>query len=175
MPPAGTVSCGTASVDHPVNEADCRASMRRLGQNRGTPCLPIDLSHHPTIAPRILHHVGLSPFELIHAIPPHPVLYPEPIRGLAAIVAQWADASLFADRAAMALNLRRARIADGRAQLLGYLDRLENLPAASARDPVAGRLVGLTRGEVVLARVDDRAGLVHVHFPRVGFQIGKAP
>ncbi len=38
-------------------------------------------------------------------------------------------------------------------------------------DPVAGRLVGLSLDEVVLERVDARAGQVHVHFPRVGFQI----
>jgi glutathione S-transferase len=38
-------------------------------------------------------------------------------------------------------------------------------------DPVAGRLVGLNADEMVLERLDDRAGLVHVHFPRIGFQI----
>jgi glutathione S-transferase len=39
------------------------------------------------------------------------------------------------------------------------------------RDPVAGTLVGLDRDEVVLRRIDERAGVVHVHFPRIGFQI----
>lgn len=38
-------------------------------------------------------------------------------------------------------------------------------------DPVAGTLVGLTEDEIVVERVDERAGLVHVHFPRIGFQI----
>jgi len=38
-------------------------------------------------------------------------------------------------------------------------------------DPVAGTLVGLTHDEVVLERSDHRAGRVHVHFPRIGFQI----
>ena len=38
-------------------------------------------------------------------------------------------------------------------------------------DPVAGRLVGLTPERVTIERVDDRAGRVHVHFPRIGFQI----
>lgn len=38
-------------------------------------------------------------------------------------------------------------------------------------DPVAGTLVGLTSDEVVLRRTDERAGTVHVHFPRIGFQI----
>jgi glutathione S-transferase len=39
------------------------------------------------------------------------------------------------------------------------------------RDPVAGSLVGLSRDEVVIERHDERAGTVHVHFPRIGFQI----
>jgi glutathione S-transferase len=38
-------------------------------------------------------------------------------------------------------------------------------------DPVAGRLVGLGLEEVVLERVDERAGRVHVHFPRIGYQV----
>jgi len=42
-----------------------------------------------------------------------------------------------------------------------------------AHDSVAGRLVGLDAGEVVIERDDARAGTVHVHFPRVGFQIKK--
>ena len=42
-----------------------------------------------------------------------------------------------------------------------------------ATDLVAGTLVGLTDQEVVLRRVDTRAGAVRVHFPRFGFQIKK--
>ncbi len=38
-------------------------------------------------------------------------------------------------------------------------------------DPVAGTLVGLSADEVVIERSDPRAGTVHVHFPRSGFQI----
>ena len=38
-------------------------------------------------------------------------------------------------------------------------------------DPVAGILVGLSLNEAVLRRNDARAGTVHVHFPRCGFQI----
>jgi hypothetical protein len=38
---------------------------------------------------------------------------------------------------------------------------------------VAGTLVGLNAQEVVLRRSDERAGTVHVHFPRHGFQIKK--
>ena len=40
-------------------------------------------------------------------------------------------------------------------------------------DPSAGTLVGLTSTEVVIERHDARAGTVHVHFPRRGFQIRK--
>ena len=44
-------------------------------------------------------------------------------------------------------------------------------PTDYAADPVAGRLVGLDRDEVVVARDDARAGRVHVHFPRIGYQV----
>jgi glutathione S-transferase len=40
-------------------------------------------------------------------------------------------------------------------------------------DPVAGTLVGLSAERVTLERQDERAGTVHVHFPRIGFQILK--
>ncbi len=46
-------------------------------------------------------------------------------------------------------------------------------PMDYGQDPVAGTLVGLTNDEVVLHRSDERAGSVHVHFPRAGFQIKK--
>ncbi len=42
-----------------------------------------------------------------------------------------------------------------------------------AQDPVSGSVVGLTDHEVVIQRTDPRAGSVHVHFPRYGFQIKK--
>jgi glutathione S-transferase len=41
-------------------------------------------------------------------------------------------------------------------------------------DAVAGTLVGLSGSEAVIRRVDPRAGTVHVHFPRFGFQIRKS-
>ena len=44
-------------------------------------------------------------------------------------------------------------------------------PTDYGQDPVAGTLVGLSNDEVVVRRVDARAGTVHVHFPRAGFQI----
>lgn len=44
-------------------------------------------------------------------------------------------------------------------------------PTDYGMDAVAGTLVGLTETEVVVRRTDERAGTVHVHFPRAGFQI----
>lgn len=38
-------------------------------------------------------------------------------------------------------------------------------------DPVTGTLVGLGDEEIVVRRTDERAGTVHVHFPRAGFQV----
>ena len=46
-------------------------------------------------------------------------------------------------------------------------------PTDYGMDPVAGALVGLNAGEVVIRRNDERAGTLHVHFPRVGYQIKK--
>jgi glutathione S-transferase len=43
-----------------------------------------------------------------------------------------------------------------------------------AHDEIAGTLVGLDADEVVLARDDERAGRVHVHFPRIGFHVKAA-
>jgi len=42
-------------------------------------------------------------------------------------------------------------------------------------DPVAGTLVGLDDDEAVVRRSDPRAGTVHVHFPRFGFQVRPQP
>jgi glutathione S-transferase len=43
-----------------------------------------------------------------------------------------------------------------------------------ATDSVSGTLVGLTNDEVAIERSDPRAGTVHVHFPRIGYQIKKS-
>lgn len=40
-------------------------------------------------------------------------------------------------------------------------------------DPVRGSLVGLSPERISIARDDPRAGRVHVHFPRHGFQLRK--
>ena len=52
-------------------------------------------------------------------------------------------------------------------------DEVTITPTDYAHDPVAGQLVGLSREEAVIARTDERAGRVHVHFPRLAFQIKK--
>jgi glutathione S-transferase len=44
-------------------------------------------------------------------------------------------------------------------------------PTDYGMDPVAGALVGLSDQEAVLRREDARAGTLHVHFPRAGYQI----
>ena len=38
-------------------------------------------------------------------------------------------------------------------------------------DPVQGELLFAGREELILRREDERAGIVHVHFPRLGFRI----
>ncbi|WP_084451738.1 glutathione S-transferase family protein [Roseateles chitosanitabidus] len=47
-------------------------------------------------------------------------------------------------------------------------------PSDYARDAVAGALVGLSADTVTLARDDERAGRVHVHFPRIRYVLRKA-
>jgi glutathione S-transferase len=93
--------------------------------------------------------------KVIDRIAPEPPLYPQATAGLAEIVAQWADSTLFwtavpytmqpagvahifagappeaikafgADRAAMYPSMRRAPIADAHAALTAYLGRLES-------------------------------------------------
>ena len=41
-------------------------------------------------------------------------------------------------------------------------------------EPTAGELVAATRTRYTLRREDERAGIVHVHFPRIGFVLKKA-
>lgn len=50
-------------------------------------------------------------------------------------------------------------------------DAIVVTPTDYAADDVTGSLVSITDREVVLAREDDRAGRVHVHFPRIGFRV----
>ena len=54
---------------------------------------------------------------------------------------------------------------------LRALEEVSVTPTDYAHDPVVGGLIGLNGHEVVVERNDERAGLVHVHFPRIAFQI----
>lgn len=47
-------------------------------------------------------------------------------------------------------------------------------PDDTGRDPVVGELVTSNPREVVIRRTDERAGTVHVHFPRLGFVVAPA-
>jgi glutathione S-transferase len=47
------------------------------------------------------------------------------------------------------------------------------MPVDSGIDPVAGELVHASTSEIVIRRTDPRAGTVHVHFPRFGYQLNK--
>lgn len=42
------------------------------------------------------------------------------------------------------------------------------------QEPTSGELVAATADRFILRRTDERAGLVHVHFPRIGFVLRKA-
>jgi hypothetical protein len=74
--------------------------------------------------------------------------------------------------------IKRAAAADGHAPCavepgLGF-DLGQRVTVAATDygiDPVSGVLVGLTDEEVVLERHNPRAGRLHVHFPRIGFQL----
>ena len=52
-------------------------------------------------------------------------------------------------------------------------DEVGITPLDYAHDTSIGRLVGLSYDEVVIERRDARAGTLHVHFPRIGFQVKK--
>jgi len=47
------------------------------------------------------------------------------------------------------------------------------MPIDTGLDPVAGELLTASADEIVLRRSDARAGTVHVHFPRFGYQLNK--
>jgi glutathione S-transferase len=40
-------------------------------------------------------------------------------------------------------------------------------------EPTVGKLIAATRTRYTIERTDERAGQVHVHFPRIGFSISK--
>jgi hypothetical protein len=47
------------------------------------------------------------------------------------------------------------------------------MPIDTGLDPVVGELMTASAEEIVIRRTDPRAGTVHVHFPRFGYQINK--
>ncbi len=47
------------------------------------------------------------------------------------------------------------------------------MPVDSGLDPVTGELLNASTEEIVIRRTDARAGTVHVHFPRFGYQLNK--
>jgi len=47
------------------------------------------------------------------------------------------------------------------------------MPTDSGLNPVTGELVKASTDEIVIRRTDPRAGTVHVHFPRFGYQLNK--
>ena len=53
-------------------------------------------------------------------------------------------------------------------------ETIEVLPVDYAYDPVKGELLSATADEIVVRRTDPRAGALHVHFPRVGYELRKA-
>jgi glutathione S-transferase len=52
-------------------------------------------------------------------------------------------------------------------------EQAEAMPVDSGLNPVAGELLNASADEIVIRRTDPRAGTVHVHFPRFGYQINK--
>ena len=125
--------------------------------------------------------------EVLEQLQPTPALYPAVHPGLARVLAQWADSTLF--WAAMGYSLQprgAAAMFDGappeaakafaadRGAMTAGMTRLR--PAESfGPEPTEGELLAATRTRYTLRRVGERAGLVHVHFPRIGFMLKPAP
>jgi hypothetical protein len=53
-------------------------------------------------------------------------------------------------------------------------DVVQVMPVDYGFDPVKGELVHCSPDEIAVRRTDPRAGTVVVHFPRFGYQVGKA-
>lgn len=54
-------------------------------------------------------------------------------------------------------------------------DIVEVMPIDYGFQPTKGELLVSSMEEIVVKRSDQRAGQVAVHFPRLGFQVSKAP
>jgi len=53
-------------------------------------------------------------------------------------------------------------------------ERVNVMPVDYALDPVEGELLHCSAHEIAVRRTDPRAGTVVVHFPRFGYQVGRA-
>ncbi|MFY9316606.1 MAG: glutathione S-transferase family protein [Burkholderiales bacterium] len=53
-------------------------------------------------------------------------------------------------------------------------DQASVMPIDTGLDPVVGELLQASADEIVVRRTDARAGTVHVHFPRFGYQLDKS-
>ena len=53
-------------------------------------------------------------------------------------------------------------------------EQAQAMPVDSGLDPVTGELLNASADEIVIRRTDPRAGTVHVHFPRFGYQLAKS-
>lgn len=52
-------------------------------------------------------------------------------------------------------------------------EQAQAMPVDSGLNPVTGELMNASVDEIVIRRSDPRAGTVHVHFPRFGYQLSK--
>lgn len=53
-------------------------------------------------------------------------------------------------------------------------DKITVTPDDTGREPTVGELVVSGAREIIIRRADERAGTVHVHFPRLGFVVAPA-
>jgi hypothetical protein len=54
---------------------------------------------------------------------------------------------------------------------LDFGERVEIIPTDYGIAPVVGELIVSKTDEVAVKRIDEKAGEVYVHFPRVGYKI----
>ena len=122
----------------------------------------------------------------------HPIWYVRRVQSLSSILNRAPKLLAWADRiaaigqhqfekmtSAEAIDIARGSVpASSDAVLMNWHDiqlgeRVTITPTDYALDPVEGDLVLSTTNELAIARTDERAGDVVVHFPRIGFQLKK--
>jgi len=80
------------------------------------------------------------------------------------------------DAIQLAKSSKPEPVKDGVALETGGIElgsKAQAMPVDSGLDPVTGELLHASTAEIVLRRSDPRAGTVHVHFPRFGYQLNK--